>query len=218
MRDFTDKCVVLKISDYRDDDRLAKVLTAENGMITVLLRGVKKAKAKLKAFAQMFSVFDTRLVSGKGAFLTPVEPLLIQDGFSVSADLKKFTAASVAAEATAASLEADYEPHPEIFLEFLKFLRAIESGVDAYCASATYMLGLLSLSGFYREYGCDGQPKTPVQMLGYMQRNGYGCCEFLDSSGGFSDLSRRALKYVCSEFCRNFDTGLKSIDSIDLYA
>ena len=35
MRDFTDKCVVLKISDYRDDDRLAKVLTAENGMITV---------------------------------------------------------------------------------------------------------------------------------------------------------------------------------------
>ena len=110
MRDFTDKCVVLKVSDYRDDDKLIKVLTAENGMQSVLLRGVKKAKAKLKPFAQPFACFDTRLVSGKGAFLTPVEPMLIADGFGLCSDLKVFTAASVAAEATVLAI-ADDEPH-----------------------------------------------------------------------------------------------------------
>lgn len=209
MIDFTDKCVVLKISDYRENDRLAKVLTASNGMVTVLLRGVKKAKAKLKPFAQEFAVFDTRLTANRGVFLTPIEPLLIQDGFSLCADLKVFTAASVAAEATVDAL-GDDEPHPQVFLEFLKLLKALQPNCDPYYQAAVYMTRLLELTGFYREYGCDGEPKTPVQMLGYAQKTGYEKSED-------RDLSRRALKYICGEFQRNFDIGLKSVDSIDLY-
>ncbi|MBD5131572.1 MAG: DNA repair protein RecO [Clostridiales bacterium] len=210
MTDFTDKCIVLKISDYRDDDRLAKVLTCDNGMKTVHLRGVKKAKAKLKPFAQAFAVFDTRLLANRGTFLTPVEPLLIQDGFSLCSDLKIFTAASVAAEATVCAIY-DEEPHTDVFLSFLKLIKHLQAGEDAYYQAAAYMCELLEFSGFYRNYGCDGEPKTPVQLLGYAQKHGYG--EF-----GDKDLSRRALKYVCGEFERNFDTRLKSVDSIDLYA
>lgn len=210
MTDFSDKCIVLKISDYRDDDRLAKVLTAGNGMVTVLLRGVKKAKAKLKPFAQEFSVFDTRLVSNRGAFLTPIEPLLIQDGFSLCADLKIFTAASVAAEATVTAI-GDDEPHPHVFLEILKFISALTPDCDPYYEACVYMTRLLSLAGFFREYNCDDVPRSHVQLLGYAQKHGYGMP--VDT-----DLSRRGLKYICSEFERNFDTGLKSVDSIDLYA
>lgn len=209
MKDFTDKCIVLKVSDYRDDDRLARVLTAGNGAATVLLRGVKKAKAKLKPYAQAFAVFDARLVSGKGKFLTIVEPMLIQDGFSLCADLKMFTAASVAAEATDRAL-GDDEPHPQVFIEFLKLLKALQSGGEPYYQAATYMTKLLENSGFFREYTYDTEPKTPVQMLGYMQKHGY-------EQNADADLSRRALKYVCGEFERNFDIGLKSKASIDLY-
>lgn len=209
LTDFSDKCIVLKISDYRDNDRLAKVLTAGNGMVTVLLRGVKKATAKLKPFAQEFAVFDTRLVSNRGAFLTPVEPLLIQDGFLLCADLRVFTAASVAAEATVAAI-GDDEPHPHIFLEFLKLLDGLISGDNPYYGAAVYILRLLELCGFYREYTLTENPKTPVQLLGYAQKNGHGV-------NPDADLSRRALKYICREFERNFDTGLKSVDSIDLY-
>ena len=209
MRDFTDKCVVLKVSDYRDDDKLIKVLTAENGMQSVLLRGVKKAKAKLKPFAQPFACFDTRLVSGKGAFLTPVEPMLIADGFGLCSDLKVFTAASVAAEATVLAI-GDDEPHADVFVEFLKLERALLFG-DPYYQAAVYMLKLLEYSGFYRRFNCDGEPKSPVQMLGYAQKTGYEQSED-------RDLSRRALKYICSEFSHNFDVGIKSIDSIDLYS
>ena len=114
MRDFVDKCVILKVNDYRDDDRLAKTLTAEHGLVSVLFKGVKKAKAKLKPFAQPFAVFDARLISGRGAFLTPVEPLLVNDGFSLCSDLRKFTASGVAAEATVAAI-GDDEAHPLIF-------------------------------------------------------------------------------------------------------
>lgn len=208
MVDFSDKCVVLKISDYKDNDRLAKVLTAEHGLVTVQLRGVKKPKAKLKPFAQEFSVFDTRL-TGKSAFLTPIEPLLIRDGFSLCTDLKVFTAASAAAEATVSAI-GDDEPHPELFLEFLKLIAVLKPDCDPYYQAAVFMLRLMELSGFYKEYNCDGEPKSPVQMLGYAQITGY-------RNAPDDDLSRRALKYICREFERNFETGLKSLDSIDLY-
>lgn len=210
MVDFSDKCIVLKVTDYRDDDRLARVLTAENGMATVLLRGVKKAKAKLKSFAQVFAVFDTRLTSNRGKFLTPVEPLLIQDGFALCSDLKIFTAASVAAEATELAL-GDDEPHTRVFIEFLKLLKSLQFDGDPYYQASVYMTKLLELSGFYRSYTYELPPKTPVQMLGYAQRIGYEKSED-------RDLSRRALKYVCGEFERCFDIGLKSSASIDLYS
>lgn len=214
MRDFSDKCIVLKISDYRDDDKLAKVLTAENGMVTIVLRGVKKAKAKLKPFAQPFAVFDTRLISGRGAFLTPVEPMLISDGFSLCADLMVFTAASVAAEATTVALGSDDEPHTDVFVEFLKLIKALEFDGSPYYQASVYFCELLKLSGFYREFPYVAEPKTPVQMLGYAQKNGY---RKESEIGDYADLSRRALKYITSEFERNFDAGLKSVDSIDLY-
>ncbi|MCH5165705.1 MAG: DNA repair protein RecO [Clostridiales bacterium] len=209
MIDFTDKCVVLKISDYRENDRLAKVLTATHGMVAVLLRGVKKTKAKLKPFAQEFAVFDTRLTANKGVFLTPIEPLLIQDGFSLCTDLKVFTAASVSAEATVAAL-GDDEPHTQVFVEFLKLLKELQPNCDPYYQAAVYMTRLLKLTGFYREYTYSDEPLTPVQMLGLAQKKGY-------EKAPDRDLSRRALKYICSEFQRNFDIGLKSVDSIDLY-
>ncbi len=209
MRDFTDTCVILKVNDYRDDDRLAKVLTAENGLVTVLLRGVKKAKAKLKPYAQPFTVFESRLIANRGTFLTLIEPMLISDGFSLCSDLKKFTAGSVAAEATALAI-GDEQPHSDIFLEFLKFVKAAEFNGDPYYQAAAYMCALMKLSGFYREYTQTDEPKTPVQMLGQAQRTGYIIHEE-------NDLSRRALKYACSEFFKYFDVGLNSVDSIDLY-
>lgn len=210
MRDFTDNCVVLKISDYRDNDRIAKVLTAENGLVTVHLRGVKKPKAKLKPFAQAFSVFQTRLVCNRGSFMTPVDPMLIADGFGLCADLKTFTAASVAAEATAAAI-GDDEPHTDIFVEFLKFIKALGGCGDPYYTATVYMLHLLRATGFYREYTYTENPTTQLSLLGYAQRTGYEARQS-------SDLARRALKYLCVEFEKNFDSGLKSLDSIDLYA
>lgn len=209
MTDFSDKCIVLKISDHRDDDRLAKVLTAEHGLVTVRLRGVKKAKAKLKPFAQEFCVFDTRLTANRGVFLTPVEPLLIRDGFLLCGDLKVFTAASVAAEATVNAL-GDDQPHPHVFIELLKLISALEPNGDPYYQTSVYLLRLLELTGFYKRFEYFAEPQTPVQLLGYAQKTGYETrCD--------SDLSRRALKYISREFEKNFDVRSKSIDSVDLY-
>lgn len=209
MREFTDKCIVLNVSDYRDDDRLCKVITADNGLITVLFRGVKKPKAKLKPFAQPFTVFDSKLTLSRGVFFTAIEPLIISDGFTLSADLRAFAAANVCAEATVAAI-GDDEPHGDMFVEFLKLLKAVEFNGDPYYQAAAYMCALMKLSGFYREYNKTDNPQTPVQMLGLAQSTGYIKREE-------SDLSRRALKYACSEFQKYFDCGLKSVQSVDLY-
>ncbi len=210
MRDFTDNCIVLKISDYRDDDRLATALTAEHGIVTLLLRGVKKPKAKLKPFAQMFSAFNSHLVAGRGTYLTPTDPMPIADGFALCSDLRVFAAASVAAEATVAAI-GDGEPHTDVFMALLKLLKSLEFDGDPYYQAAVYMCELLKLSGFYRAYTYSETPTTPVQLLGYAQAKGH------EKRAEALDLSRRALKYICVEFERNFDTGLKSLQSIDLY-
>lgn len=209
MTDYTDKCVALSTDDYKDDDRLVRALTAAHGLITVRMRGVKKQNAKLKPFAQPFCVFDARFVNAHGAFVTTVDPMLISDGFSVCADLKVFTAASLCAEATIASI-GDDEPHTDVFLEFLRLLGALAPDCDAYYQAAVYMTRLLGFSGFYRDYPYAEVPLTPVQMLGRAARVGY-------DRHKDEDLSRRALKYISSEFERRFETGLKCKASIDLY-
>ncbi len=214
MREFTDNCIVLKVSDYRDDDKLAKVLSAENGVFTVCLRGVKKAKAKLKPFAQPFAFFNAKFVCGRGAFLTVIDPMIISDGFALCCDLKTYTAASVAAEATLAAL-GDSEPHADVLILFLKLVKSLQFDGDPYYQSCAYMCELLKISGFYREYTYSDDPKTPVQALGFAQKHGHIKRE---ADGRSLDLSRRALKYVCGEFERSFDIGLKSVESIDLYA
>lgn len=210
MRDFTDNCIVLKITDHRDDDKLATTLTAEHGMVTLLLRGVKKPKAKLKPFAQVFSSFNSHLISSRCAYLVPTDPMPISDGFALCADLKVYTAASVAAEATVDAL-GDGEPHADVFVALLKLLKALEFDGDPYYQAAAYMCELLKLSGFYRNYTYAEFPTTPVQLLGYAQKHGH------EKRSEANDLSRRALKYICVEFERNFDIGLKSAESIDLY-
>lgn len=209
MQDFVDNCIVLKIHDYRDDDRLATALTADNGMVTLLFRGVKKAKAKLKPFAQAFCVFNARFIANRGKFLTPVEPTLLQDGFVLCSDLMLFTAASVASEATVAAL-GDNQAHPETFIEFFKLIKALRFNGDPYYQTAVYVCELLKQSGFYREYPFTDSPQTPPQMLGYAQVRGY-------EKSAPRDLSRRALKYICAEFSRNFDCAINAADSIDLY-
>ena len=40
--------IVVKTSDYKDNDKLINMVTFELGRITVLARGVKKNTAKLK--------------------------------------------------------------------------------------------------------------------------------------------------------------------------
>ena len=46
--------LMLKSADYKENDKILTLLTAEKGKITAGIKGVRKAKAKLKFAAQPF--------------------------------------------------------------------------------------------------------------------------------------------------------------------
>jgi len=57
--------IVLKASDYKDDDKLLRLYTLEQGKIGAVMRGVKKAKARLKIASQIFCFGEYLLTGGE---------------------------------------------------------------------------------------------------------------------------------------------------------
>ncbi len=47
--------IVLRVTDYRESDRILNVLSRERGLITVTARGSRKPKSKLAAFSTQFT-------------------------------------------------------------------------------------------------------------------------------------------------------------------
>ena len=54
MNEIKVKGIVLKLTDYKDADKLASIFTLEEGKILAKFVGVKREKAKLKSVAQSF--------------------------------------------------------------------------------------------------------------------------------------------------------------------
>ncbi|MBQ8320662.1 MAG: DNA repair protein RecO [Clostridia bacterium] len=86
--------LVLGAADYKDDDKLLTLFTAERGVLRARIRGVKKPKAKLGFAAQPFTFAEFVLVE-KGEYYT-VKSAYLYDGFyNLRSDVVKFYAGSV---------------------------------------------------------------------------------------------------------------------------
>ena len=59
---------VLRAVDYKENDKLLTLLSAEHGKITANLRGAKKPNAKLKFAAQPFSLVEFVLAERGGKY------------------------------------------------------------------------------------------------------------------------------------------------------
>ena len=60
--------IVVKSSDYKDNDRLVTLVTFELGRITCLARGVKKPKAKLKYAQEVFNFGEFMLAKRNDSY------------------------------------------------------------------------------------------------------------------------------------------------------
>ena len=69
MADLIVTAVVLNSIDYKEKDKLVKLFTAETGVISAVLKGVKSANSKLKFACQPFCFAEFELVK-KGEFYT----------------------------------------------------------------------------------------------------------------------------------------------------
>ena len=138
------KGIVIKLTDYKDADKLASIFTLEQGIITVKFTGVKKENAKFKAMAQPF-VFADFVVNVKGANKTVISANLI-DGFSgILSDYNKTLCAYIVLDMIKSLIPAE-KKEEELFLFSLTALKNIETSNEM-ISTIKYILNFIASSG-----------------------------------------------------------------------
>ena len=193
--------IVLKQEDRGEADKLITLLTP-NGVITAVMRGVKKTKAKLKFGALPFAFMEYTL-SGKHGNYTVTGCTQIEDLSAVTANLEVYYCASFISEIAIKVVDSDNET----FLELLKTIKAMLYENAHPLASAIHFCQFaIHNSGYGYDYRQPVSVTRPIELLYYT--------ETLDRlvKYDFSDgqLLIQTLKAIAKNFEDKFDCVLLS--------
>ena len=188
MGEITVNAIAASARDYKESDKLVKLITAERGVINALMKGVKKEKAKLKFAAMPFSFCEYTLTE-RGGFYTVTGASPQISLFEVSYNPDNFLTGSLMLETAAHAMGT--EAAPDIFFYLLKSIKALlYSGVDGYSVALNFVCKMLVWGGHYAlsaadaEYSCDVENQTAIdralsetklKKLARLFQDKYGC-------------------------------------------
>ncbi len=142
--------IILRSVDYKEKDKLLTIAT-QNGIVTVLARGVRSSKAKLKAFTGVLTFGEFCVEEGKmGKILTNVD--CEENFYNCWTDSQKYTAALLCLEGYEKSFASE-EDAAEPFVTLLKVLKEINYNNTLPAALALwFLLKISTLMGIdYRQ-------------------------------------------------------------------
>ena len=139
--------IVLKAVNYKEKDRILTVLSAESGKLSLLMRGVRGASAKLKFASGAFS-FVEYVVTRSGDMWLVTGASEIESFFAVSQDPEKYKYASAILELTD-KVSIAGESNTALFLTLVKALKALAfTAVEADVVFLKFCVDLFNLSGY----------------------------------------------------------------------
>ena len=160
--------ILIRAYDYKDNDKRAELFSAEEGIVTVTMRGVKKANAKLKFACQPFS-FCIYELSERNKNYIVTGATTVEDMFALTKDTDVYVCACAVME-TVRPLEGTVGSD-ELFVILLKTLKSMlyADNSDPYLVLAKYVQKVLSMSGFSRTRVLDAPDlSTTDGMLSYI--------------------------------------------------
>jgi DNA repair protein RecO (recombination protein O) len=141
------KAVVLSSIDYREKDKIIKLFSLENGMISAVLKGVRSDKAKLKFASQPFCFANFLLVK-RGAYYVVTSAELEDSFFDLTKDINTYYTAFALLEVVQASLMEE-QSSPIVFINLLKALRAMcYDKINPKLVLLKFVLGMLKVLGY----------------------------------------------------------------------
>lgn len=145
--EFKTDAIVLKSADYKDNDKLLTLFTANHGILRATIRGVKKPQSKLNFAAQPFAFCEYVLVE-KGGFYT-VKSAYMYDGFyPLRTDVVSFYAAN-AAMSVCLSVLPENVANETMFIALAQTLRELAySDMDRVEPLVTFLLTAASENGY----------------------------------------------------------------------
>ena len=147
MADMTYRGLVIRTVDYRDNDRILTLFTAEAGRVDAKARNCRKATSPLLACTQPFTYGGYQLFSSKGKYVVDQGEVL-ESFYPLREDIGRFAAASLCASLCLEAVQAE-ESSADVFsllyhtLSFLTYGDS-EPGDLAAC----FLVRFLSLAGF----------------------------------------------------------------------
>ncbi len=137
--------LVLRCADWRENDRIVTLLTAERGKIAATMRGVKKAGAKLNFASQPFC-FAEYVLAEKGGRFTVTGASLYDGFFALREDITALYGAACVLQA-ADVLVYEGMDGEEFLISAVRALGKLSSG-EGPSALVWYLLKTLSLAGY----------------------------------------------------------------------
>lgn len=143
--EYVTDALVLRGVDYKDNDKILTLFSAERGKFTAGIRGVRKNGAKLRFSAEPFA-FCEYVIAEKGARRT-VTGATLHDGFySLRTDIEKYYAACSIAEVCSIVLPEGL-PGGGFFIDAVNAVKNV-AYADEKLALVDFLLSALDFSGF----------------------------------------------------------------------
>lgn len=137
--------LMLRATDYLENDKILTLLTAERGRITAGIKGVRKAGAKLKFAAQPFC-FAEYILAERGGRYTVTQASECESFYELRCDVNKFYAACTVCEA-AIALTAEGDNAEGVFADCICALRDMCSQDESLCL-INFLLSALERGGY----------------------------------------------------------------------
>lgn len=146
--------IVLRETEYKDNDKLLTILTRENGQVTAKARGVKSRTSKLRAGCQLLTFSEFTLLDYQGRYL--VTEAVPKEMFPrLREDVELLSLASYFAQVTEAISQED-APDPELLSLLLNSLYVLgRESRPQILVKAVFELRAMCLAGYLPDLsGC----------------------------------------------------------------
>ena len=147
MADVTCRGMVIRTVDYRDNDRILTLFTAESGRVDAKARNCRKATSPLLACTQPFTYGEYQLFYHRNKYIIDQGEVL-ESFYPLREDVGRFAAASLCASLCLEGVQAEESSEAIFSLLYhtLSFLTYGEN--DPGDLTACFLVRFLALSGF----------------------------------------------------------------------
>jgi DNA repair protein RecO (recombination protein O) len=145
---YKEQGIVLRSIKLGEADKIVSILTQSSGKIRAVAKGIRRTSSRFGARLEPLTHVSLLLYQGRNLD-TVTQAEIISPFLGIRGDFGLIAAAETMLEATDKVAE-EHERNVRLFLLLLSGLRALDTGpADAAAVAESYLLKLLSLSGFH---------------------------------------------------------------------
>ena len=192
------KGVIIKVQDYKENDKLLWMYTEELGKVTCIAKGAKRSKSQLLSVTLPLCFGEYLLFKGKNLYNLQ-EGKIINSFQGLSNNLEKLTYSSYLCELIDICVEND-EVNSALFKEFMICLYLLSTdALDYELLVRAFELRLLEATGYNLELDRCCICKKKISVADYISLSHYGgVCDECNKEYGFfiSKPAYNALRFL----------------------